>query len=371
MQTPPYRLIPALAALLMIAACAGIPLERESRPTESDIRDFIASAGLTDARGRFREVFCAVLEEHGPELPDYRPCEEALTLVAPEGGATGKPVPLGNTQANYLVLLVPGLGWDCFEEWLDLSFSVPRHVANFGYEMRTIPVDGLSSTANNARMIRDYIAALPARDAGRPLILVGYSKGTPDILEAVTEYPEEVRNRTAAVVSLAGSVLGSPLADNASQAQANMLTMVPGSACEKEQGDNDAVASLRTDLRRQWLEDHPLPANIRYYSVVTYPDPDRISRALRKSFLLLGQQDDRNDTQIIIFDQIVPGSTLTALVNADHWAIAVPVSREHPLLGKTLVDHNDYPREALTEALLRFVEEDLARAQQTAVGDKP
>ena len=83
MQTPPYRLIPALAALLMIAACAGIPLERESRPTESDIRDFIASAGLTDARGRFREVFCAVLEEHGPELPDYRPCEEALTLVAP------------------------------------------------------------------------------------------------------------------------------------------------------------------------------------------------------------------------------------------------------------------------------------------------
>jgi hypothetical protein len=30
------------------------------------------------------------------------------------------------------------------------------------------------------------------------------------------------------------------------------------------------------------------------------------------------------------------------------------------LLGNTLVNHNDYPREALLEALLRYVEEDLA-----------
>lgn len=363
MKTLPSHLITAIAATLLLAACASAPPARQPQATETQIRDFIGTAELTDARGRFREIFCAVLEERGPDLPDYRPCEEALTLVAPEGGATGKPVPLGDTQANYLVLLVPGLGWNCFEEWLDLSFSVPRHVATFGYEMRTLAVDGLSSTANNARMIRDYIAALPPEDAGRPLILVGYSKGTPDILEAVTEYPEVVGNRTAAVVSLAGSVRGSPLADDATQAHANMLTMVPGSACEEEQGDNDAVASLRTDLRRQWLEDNPLPANIRYYSVVTFPDPERISWALRKSYLLLGQQDDRNDTQVIIFDQIVPRSTLTALVNADHWAIAVPITRGHPFLGKTAVDHNDYPREALAEALLRFVEEDLARDQ--------
>ena len=364
MQKLPSLLISIIAAALLMTACAGAPPARQPHPTEIQIRDFISTAGLTDARGRFREIFCAVLEERGPDLPDYRPCREALTLVAPEGGATDRPVPLGETHANYLILMVPGLGWNCFEKWLDLSFSVPRHVATFGYEARTVPVDGLSSSTNNARMIRDYIAALPPEDAGRPLILMGYSKGTPDILEAVTGYPEIVGGRTVAVVSLAGSVRGSPLANDATQAHANMLTMVPGSACEKVQGDNDAVASLRTDLRRQWLEDNPLPAHIRYYSVVTYPDPERISWALRKSYLLLGQQDDRNDTQVIIFDQIIPGSTLTALVNADHWAIAVPVSREHPILGKTAVDHNDYPREALAEALLRFIEEDLAHAEE-------
>ena len=47
-------------------------------------------------------------------------------------------------------------------------------------------------------------------------------------------------------------------------------------------------------------------------------------------------------------------------VNADHWALAVPLSRTHPALASLLVTQNAYPREALMEALLRFIEEDLA-----------
>jgi len=36
----------------------------------------------------------------------------------------------------------------------------------------------------------------------------------------------------------------------------------------------------------------------------------------------------------------------------------VPVARSHSVVGSTLVDQNDYPREAFLEALLRYVEED-------------
>ncbi len=354
------KLTVTLAAVALLAACAATPPQQHHRATQQQVQDFLVANDMTDGRGRFREILCAVLEDHGEQLPDYRTCDEALTYIEPEEGATGDPVNLGQTRGDYLVLLVPGLGWNCFEHWLDLSESVPRHLATLGYELRTIPVDGLSSTTNNASQIRDYIAALPPEDAQRPLILMGYSKGAPDILEAVVNYPDEVASRTSAVVSLAGSVWGSPLADDAEQSQANMLTIVPGSQCEEEHGDNAAVTSLRTEVRRQWMENNPLPSHIRYYSVVTYPEPERVSWALKKTYLLLGQQDDRNDTQVIILDQMIPGSTVTALVNADHWAIAVPVSRGHPVLGKTLVDQNDYPREALAEALLRFVEEDLA-----------
>lgn len=353
-----------LSVVLLFAAlfmgCASAPPEPEIEQTVADVQAFIASEQVTDDRGRFREVFCQVIETRGENLPDYRPCEQALRRLGPELGATGVSVSLGKTSADYLVLMVPGLGWNCFESFLDLSNSAPEHVAQYGYEFRMVPVDGLSSTANNARMIRDYIRLLPEEDVDRPIILAGYSKGSPDILEALVTYPE-VASRVVAVISLAGAVAGSPLADDSEQATANLLTLVPGSTCEKEDGDNEAVVSLRPSVRQAWLDENALPAHISYYSVITFPERDRISWVLRDGHALVGMKDLRNDTQVIVFDQIIPGSTVAAVVNADHWAVAVPVARSHPLIGKTLVDKNDYPREAFLEAILRYVEENLQR----------
>ena len=346
--------------VLLTAACAGKP---PTRPTTEEslaaVQEYISSARVTDDRGRFREIFCTVLEDHGRNLPDYRPCGEALRLIGPEVGATAEPVPLARTGSNYLVLMVPGLGWNCFEDWLDLTYSVPGHLAEFGYEMRLIPVDGLSSTENNAAMIHDYVSGLPSEEADRRLILLGYSKGVPDILTALVNYPS-LAKRVDAVVSVAGAVGGSPLTEDATQAKANMLTVIPGSKCEEEHGDNDAVNSLRPDVRQAWLAQNTLPSNVRYYSAVTFPEPDRVSWALKNSYLVLGETDIRNDTQLVIFDQMIPGSRIFAVVNADHWAIAVPVSRSHSIVGGTLVNRNDYPREAFVEALLRYVEEDIS-----------
>ena len=353
-----WRRVTVPCCVLLLSACASEPVQPTSEEAQVSVMEYVTRMHMADGRGRFREIFCTVLEEHGRALPDYRPCEEALTRVGEEAGASGEPVSLGDTRADYLILMVPGLGWECFEEWLDYSHSGPEYVARFGYEVRPLPVAGLSSSEHNARQIRDYVAGLPAEDAVRPLILMGYSKGAPDVLTALTAYPELVE-RVAAAISLAGAVGGSPLADDATQAQANLLTRVPGSACKK--GDQGAVESLRTDVREQWLVDNTLPEQIKYYSVVTYPDPDNISWGLQKSYRILSGIDARNDTQVLMDGQMIPGSRLVAFVNADHWAIAVPVERGHPFIGNTFVNHNDYPREALLEALLRYVEEDLAR----------
>jgi dienelactone hydrolase len=314
-------------------------------------------AGVTDKRARFREIYCAVLEARKQNLPDHRACDDALTRVGVEPAATGEAVELGPSQRRLVAGLVPGVGWECFSDWLQLSGSASAHVRQFGYELRLIEVDGLSGTEHNAGEIREAVLAMQLNGAGRRLVLIGYSKGAPDILEAVVRYPE-IRDKVAAVVSVAGSVGGSPLANDATQSQLDLLRHWPGSRCEI--GDEGAVESLRPAVRQTWLAQNPLPRDFPYYSLVTYPHPERISAVLRGSYDKLSRVDARNDSQVVFYDQVIPGATLAAYLNADHWAVAVPVNRSHSFIAATFATQNAYPREALLEAILRFVEEDLA-----------
>ena len=350
---PPQRLRSArawsaLAASLILGACATNPPVEEY---EVEI-----PSGVNDARGRFGEIYCAVLEAHGHDLPDYRSCEAAQSRVNSKPAGTGQPVDLGPSRRQLLAAIVPGIGYGCFAAWLEPPGTATAHVSKFGFGMIGIEVDALSGTATNARQIRDAILAMPVEEGLPRIVLVGYSKGTPDILEAVVRYPE-IHDRVAAVVSVAGAVAGSALADDSDQWQADLLRHWPKADCDA--GDGGGVASLRPEVRKAWLAQNPLPSNVRYYSLVTLPDPERISRIVRSSYKKLGKIDWRNDSQVIYFDQIVPGSTLLGFLNADHWAVAVPLDRSHKIIGAWLADKNDYPREAMLEALLRFVEEDL------------
>lgn len=358
--SPPTLLLTALFAFTL-GGCSFEPLVPWSKDLTPLHLGTTEQGALVDGRGRFREIFCAVNRDHGESLPDYRPCEEALTRIGLEPPGNGAPVPLGASEQDFLVLMVPGFGYQCVKSWLDHDYSAPLHAARYGYDVELLEVDGLASSAANAAVIRDFIADLPPEKARRPLVLIGYSKGAPDILESLVAYPE-VAERVVAVVSFAGAVGGSPLADNVTQSRMELLTRVPRSRCDP--GDGGALRSLSPEYRRQWIREHELPGNIRYYSVIAFPDPEtRISRGLKSSWRELGERADaRNDSQLIFYDQALPGSTLLAFTNADHWAMAVPVARQHDFAASTFANHNDFPREVMLEALLRYIEEDLARA---------
>ena len=270
---------------------------------------------------------------------------------------------LGPSRLRLVAAVVPGVGWDCFSDWLDLKHSGAVHVRQFGYDQITLEVDGLSGSAHNARQIREAILRTTSGSEAARLVLIGYSKGAPDILEALVAYPE-IRKRVAAVVSVAGAIGGSPLANGAEQSQLGLLQHWPGARCRP--GDGGAVESLRPGTRQAWLAQHPLPPGVPYYSLVTFPQPERISSVLKSSYKKLSQVDARNDSQVLFYDQVIPGSALIGYLNADHWALVVPIARAHPWLGSTFVNHNDFPREALLEAVLRMVEEDLAAAGRSS-----
>jgi hypothetical protein len=349
-------------ALLVIAACVALgacttpPLIPYSTETPPLVLAPASEAGVEDKRGRFREIYCAVLEARGPSLPDYQPCSEALTRVGTEPGATGKPVELGPAKRHLVAAMVPGIGYECFQPWLQPPGTVVQHVRQFGYDAMLLDVDGLSGTEHNARQIRDAIMAMAPEASAPLLVLIGYSKGAADILEAIVAYPE-IRSRVAAVVSAAGAIGGSALANDAEQYHADLMRHFPGAKCGS--GDGGAVASLRPATRKAWLARNPLPGGLQYYSLVAFPRPERISSLLASSYKKLARIDGRNDSQVIFYDQVVPGSVLVGYLNADHWAVAVPINRTHPTIASMFVTENAYPREALLEALLRFVEEDL------------
>jgi hypothetical protein len=102
-----------------------------------------------------------------------------------------------------------------------------------------------------------------------------------------------------------------------------------------------------------------------FYSLVTYPEKDQISTILKPAYDKLSQVDSRNDGQLIFYDQVIPGSILLGYLNADHWAIAVPLNRSHPFIRSVFIDKNAFPRKVLLEAIVRFVEEDLRQDVQT------
>jgi hypothetical protein len=347
----------ALATSIILSACSSTPLSPYTEDAPPLILVPATQAGVEDKRGRFREIFCAVLEARGETLPDYRPCDDALTRVGIEPDGTGERVELGASKRGLVALHVPGVGWDCFSNWLDMDDSADKYINQYGYDMIIAKVGAMSSTATNARQIRDTIMALGTNNAQPRLVVIGYSKGAPDVLEAIVSYPE-IRQHIAAVISAAGAVGGSPLANGATQSQLELLKHWPDAQCSS--GDGGAVDSLRPATRKAWLAQNPLPKDIRYYSLVTYPNPERISSVLASSYKKLSRVDARNDSQVLFYDQIIPGSTLIGFVNADHWALAVPIARTHPTISEMFVDQNDYPREALLEAVMRFVEEELA-----------
>jgi hypothetical protein len=131
--------------------------------------------------------------------------------------------------------------------------------------------------------------------------------------------------------------------------------------CPASADDGDAIRSLTYEHRQDWLQNHPLPEGPRYFSIAAYAPLSGTSRVIGHTYKQLARIDARNDGQLIYRDALLPGSTLLAFPNADHLAVALPFADGNGLLISQAVNRNAYPRTALLNSLLIFVQEALNR----------
>lgn len=351
------RLLWALACALLAAAlpgCAKRPAARtESVPLAGPPAVLlpVSLAGITDGRARFREVFAAVLAARDP-APHGEP---PLWRLAGEGGPTGQPVNLEPSRAGLTVVMVPGLLAECVADVAPLFGDALAGLEAQGYRTATIRTEGRSGCERNAVLIREALLALPE---GTRAILLAHSKGVPDSLTALAEYPE-LAGRVAALVAVSGAVNGSPLAEVMPDLLVRLAENMPFSGCAPGP-HGEALASLRPDTRLAWLARHPLPAGVRYYSLPAFASRQNTSAGLRPFFDILAATDPLNDGLMACRDAVIPGSTLLGYPDADHLAVAMPFAEARNPLWRVAFNRNAFPRAVLAEAVARYVEENLA-----------
>ena len=172
----------------------------------------------------------------------------------------------------------------------------------------------------------------------------------------LVNFPDLARKVTA-VLSVAGAVNGSVIADKYAKTYHKWFKDLSLGECRP--GDGGVLDSLTRGVQFEWLTSNPLPETVQYYSIAAFAREKNIQAALRITYELLEPIDPLNDGQLLICDQLIPGSTLMAYVNADHWTVAVPVEETFSGRDPDTKARNEKLRTLLFGAMILFTVEDL------------
>jgi pimeloyl-ACP methyl ester carboxylesterase len=314
----------------------------------AQVMSMLGAPEIVDGRGRFRQIFCALLEQKPDRL--RRPCEALLHRLVDEPALSANaPLPLHTPGLR--VVFVRGLFGACRGELVGTFAASIAPLNALGYVASAIPGSGEADAHDNI----EGLARLLAGEAGeRQLVLVGHSQGAFDILDYLSDHPEQART-VAAVVSVAGAINGSPLADLYVRRYKRLATTLPLSDCVAR--ELRELEALRYAERLERLRGLALPPGVHVFSLVAFTALETMSHPLRPFAAELAHVDPRNDGQLAHIDQVVPGSTLLGYVNADHWSVATPIEEFHPAVATLVTGHNYFPRTTLVEAVLLRVRE--------------
>ena len=319
---------------------------------------------VSDARPAFRNVLGEVVKQRRGLYPDERQLDGILHDL---GEATSQAVPIvfSGAPSGLVIIIVSGVLWECVSDvalpfgrgksvdvTTEYDYLLPRYAI-----VDVVHVRGIATSEHNSKIVEEAIRK--HRDAAN-VIVVAYSKGVPDTLEALRRMGSETPRNLRALVSVAGVVSGSPLADWLNRYKGILQILPTPGACSHV--NENFLKSISRDRCLHWLSQHwsSMPQGIRYYSLVTFVRPKKMHWFLRLLYAKLAEVEPRNDSHMLIHDQVLPGAALLGYLKSDHWAVALPFNRSsRSFWNRLLRNHNAFPREVLFEAILRYVEEDL------------
>lgn len=305
----------------------------------------------------FADLFCSVLKQENPDGGEWDDCGTYLD----GGGKTD--VKLGPVSTRYRMLIVPGIMSSCVADTPAYQEGQKALKERFNVDVNLLQVPN-DSSEDNAKLIAEYLKAQSKSDP-RKFIVLGYSKGAPDVQVALAKEAGTAQD-VAAFISVAGAVGGSPIADLLPDIADKWIRQYNMKGC---QGDlASGFKSLRRSVRQAFLASYPHPP-VPSYSIVTKSDATNTSKALMQTWNLLKSFANIQDGQLLRDDAMVPDSKFLGIARADHFAVALPFDKSSDSAVRAGMDKTRYPRAALLEAIYRFISADLdgsAAASTTA-----
>jgi hypothetical protein len=308
------------------------------------------------------------------------------------GGAPWRELPPSDrlTLSSTTLVLCPGL-LGALMPMSAFASTAPLLEQEFGVRVVVADSHPAASCGANARDILravtrgegfavDGSELRPGAVAPGDVVLVGYSKGMPDALTMLAEHPE-VASRVKAIVSWAGAAGGSYLADAAAPLLADidvdaflqgtggrvLKRLVPAAEFARIARREDefdiagAIGDLRTDLRREFLDQHRGlfdDLGVPFLSVAGAVRARDVPYFQALSVLQLARRERLNDMQVTQSQTRVPAAASAHLgtVRADHWDMAYDAFPRQLRLGSRHMSH-PLPRTAVLGATLALLAE--------------
>jgi hypothetical protein len=303
---------------------------------------------VTDVSPAFAKTFCATLTHLDPTHAQWGSCARFLEGSPPDQPAAGDVIPRVRG-----VILIGGIFSHCFEQrGVEVFGPGAAHLRDdHGLSVEVLRVGSVDSPEDNAAAIETWLGTHPG-----DYIAVGHSKGAVDLMASLAALPR-AQAQIKALVSVAGAISGSRLVDLGITTTINGFKLAVAQAglgpCTIE--ENGGVASVQRARRYDFVRHWKPPQSLKIYSLVGVAARHDTLPALRTGWDRLSLYSVDQDGQMIAEEAIMPGAAFLGVAIADHWAVALPLSDSPNPKISSRNQKNAFPRVALLEAIVRYV----------------